>query len=58
MNLAPYHKTVAAVVGVLAEAVAAGVLHGNAEAIARGVIAAATVAGVYTARNVPAGRLP
>lgn len=44
-------KAVVGAVGVAAQLVAAGVLDDQAEAVATAIIAAATVLGIYQARN-------
>lgn len=53
-KLAEVRKLVAVVLGFAAEGVAAGVLTGNAQHIAQGVLAVATIAGVYVAPNAQA----
>ena len=47
-------KAVVAVLGLAATLVAAGVLDDNAEAIVTGLLAVATAAGVYQAKNATA----
>ena len=44
-------KTITATCGLLAEVLATGVLHGTAEHVVQGVLAVATVFGVYTVPN-------
>lgn len=51
MTLARYRKLIVALVGVVAQAVNLGLLHGTAESWATIVLAAATALGVYTAPN-------
>lgn len=50
---AEIRKAAIAVLGVIAQAVALGVLHGTALHYAQVVLAAATAAGVYVAPNAP-----
>lgn len=52
--LAGARKAVVAVLGLVAEALNAGLVHGTAAKVASAVIAAATAIGVYVARNATA----
>ena len=47
-------KALASAAGVAALCLSAGIFDGTAEAVANGVVAVATVLGVYKVRNVPA----
>lgn len=49
--LAPYRKLIAAACGILALALANGLLHGEVAAAANAVLSVATLAGVYKAEN-------
>ena len=51
-------KTLAAVAGVAAEAVALGILHGTALNVAQLIIAGATAAGVFVVPNAPKKAAP
>jgi hypothetical protein len=51
--LAQSRKALVALGGALGEAVALGVLHGNAQTLAVLVLAGLTAAGVYQAPNAP-----
>lgn len=55
-GLKPYAKTVAAVLGVIAQAISLGLLHGRALNIAQIVLALATALGVYTVPNTPTAK--
>lgn len=52
-NLAELRKAAVAVVGVVTQLIALGVLHGTALHVAQAVLSAATAAGVWVVPNKP-----
>lgn len=57
-RIAEARKALVAALGLVAQAVSAGVLHGQALAIAEGLLAAATAAGVWATPNKPVCQAP
>lgn len=51
MKISEVKKAVVAVVGLIAMLLSTGLLHGNVEAIAAGIVSVATALGVYGAKN-------